>query len=570
MTFVKGEQISRYLLIRLIGKGGFGEVWLAKDISSEQEVAVKILPIVTDDSYRAFVKEAEVAMQLKHPNILEVTNFGTEKNHPFLVMPYIKYGTLRERYPKETQLSWDTIVPYVKQLASALQHVHEKGLVHRDIKPENILMKSQYELLLSDFGITIMSYTVTPEHDQKSIGTSHYMAPEQFQQKAVRESDQYSLGIMIYELLTGHPPFEGNYDAIRYQHFKQAPVPLHKKVPSLAPEVEQIIMKMLKKDYTERFKSMSDLLAALDQIKTGSSSNEHIIFSEHTGAVHTVACSENLRYIASAGADCIVRVWEAATGKHLYSYGRHVDTIRSLAWSPDSRYIASAGADETVQVWEAMTGKPIAAQEYNGIYNEHLDAVYAVAWSPDNTLLASAGADSIVHLWEPKTGVERQKFRGHRNDINTLAWSPDGRFLASAGHDTHIYVWDSSRQILFCTLKKHTNYVTSLAWSPQGEYLASASHDKTVIIWAFFSGESIFTYKAHTKDVTGVSWSSDRIHLASSSWDGSVHVWRVGDTQPRTTIPNRDRWVNTVVWSPDGKRIAFGDIDGAVQFFSPL
>jgi serine/threonine protein kinase len=196
------NSIGEYELIRLLGKGSFGEVYLARHVPHKKEVAVKILYNRTgakniQDFFKNFVNEAR-AFRLDHPNIMRIRDFGVENEHAFLVMNYTPHGNLKQRHPMGTRLSWEAIVVYVKQIAGALQYIHDQGLVHRDVKPENILIGLNGEILLTDFGIMITSYTLHPENAQIGLGTPIYMAPEQIQSQAVRASDQYALGTIIY------------------------------------------------------------------------------------------------------------------------------------------------------------------------------------------------------------------------------------------------------------------------------------------------------------------------------------------------------------------------------------
>ena len=163
-------------------------------------------------------KRHGILAELRHPNIVRVFDFYVYDDVPFLVMDYAP-GTLRQRHPKGSRLPLEIIIPYVKQLADALQFAHdEKKLIHRDIKPENLLLGQRNEVLLSDFGIAVIAQTSRYQSTQDKVGTLPYMAPEQLQGKPRLASDQYALGIVIYEWLTGMRPFKGTYWEIVSQH----------------------------------------------------------------------------------------------------------------------------------------------------------------------------------------------------------------------------------------------------------------------------------------------------------------------------------------------------------------
>src|SRR6202011_4406651 len=177
-----GQQLDNYRLLRLLGTGGFGEVYLAEHIyrTTQPPVAIKILPQLAQDDLRSFLTEART-FRLKHPNIVQVLDFGVEGRTPFIVMEYAANGTLRKRHPKGTRVPLLAVVSFVKQVASALQYAHDERLVHRDVKPENMLIGAQNQVLLSDFGIATIAHGTSSQSVETMAGTIPYMAPEQIQ-----------------------------------------------------------------------------------------------------------------------------------------------------------------------------------------------------------------------------------------------------------------------------------------------------------------------------------------------------------------------------------------------------
>jgi len=262
-----GQQFGNYRLVRLLGKGGFAEVYLGEHIHLETQVAIKVLhtPLVSDDVER-FLSEAHTSAHLTHPHIVRVFDFGVKDTVPFLVMEYAPYGTVRTRYPTGSRLPPQTIVTYVKQVAVALSYVHEqKKLVHRDVKPENMLLRTEQDILLSDFGIVVEAHTTGSFIGAGQDGTLAYMAPEQLQGKPRPASDQYALGIIVYELLCGSCPFQGSFAEIASQHLLTPPPRLQEKVPSISTDVEQVVLKALAKNPKERFASVQAFATALEQ-----------------------------------------------------------------------------------------------------------------------------------------------------------------------------------------------------------------------------------------------------------------------------------------------------------------
>lgn len=239
MTDRLGQQLGNYRLIRLLGEGGFAEVYLGEHIYLKTQAAIKVLQMrLTSEDREGFLAEARTIAGLKHPHIIRVLDFGIEEGTPFLVMDYAPHGTLRKQHPKGTRLPLPTIMDYVKQIAPALQYAHERKLVHRDVKPENLLLGEDNEVLLSDFGIALVTRSSRYQSTQEVVGTAAYMAPEQLQGKPRPASDQYALGIIVYEWLCGDRPFHGTFTELYSQHLFVPPPPLREKVPTILPAVE--------------------------------------------------------------------------------------------------------------------------------------------------------------------------------------------------------------------------------------------------------------------------------------------------------------------------------------------
>ncbi len=209
----EGQQLGNYRLIRLLGRGGFADVYLGQHVHLNSYAAVKILHVqLPDEDAQQFVREAQTLAHLSHPRIVRVLDFAIQDGTPCLVMEYAPGGTLRALHPKATRVPLQTMVRYVKEVASALQYAHDQRLAHRDVKPENMLLGSRSEILLSDFGLAMLApHTIsasTEAMEQPLAGTSPYLAPEQLHGKPRPSSDQYALAVVVYEWLCGAPPFQ--------------------------------------------------------------------------------------------------------------------------------------------------------------------------------------------------------------------------------------------------------------------------------------------------------------------------------------------------------------------------
>ena len=262
-----GEQLGNYQLIQLLGEGSFAEVYLGGHIHLGTLAAIKVLRRqLAGEDFDTFRMEARLLAHLIHPHIVRVLEFGIEDNVPFLVMDFAPYGTLRQRHPKGTRLALPTVISYVKQVADGLQCAHDERLIHRDVKPENMLIGRRNEVLLSDFGIAILRQSSQGQHLSEMSGTMAYMAPEQIRGKPCLASDQYSLGIVVYEWLCGMHPFQGSSTIeVAMKHLSSAPQPLRDIVPAISPAIEQVVLKSIAKDPEKRFESVQVFAAALEQ-----------------------------------------------------------------------------------------------------------------------------------------------------------------------------------------------------------------------------------------------------------------------------------------------------------------
>lgn len=261
-----GQQLGNYRFIRLLGKGGFAEVYLGEHVYLETQAAIKVLLTqLASQDMEPFRLEAKRVAHLEHPHIVRVLEFGVDGSTPYLVMSYAPNGTLRERHLKGVALPLPTILAYVKQAAEALQYAHDERFVHRDVKPENLLVGRRQEILLSDFGIALLTQTSRSQSMQDVAGTASYMAPEQFQGKPRPASDQYSLGVVVYEWLSGERPFHGSFTEIASQHLFVPPPPLHERISDIPVAVEHVVMTALAKDPQRRFPSVQTFATAFEE-----------------------------------------------------------------------------------------------------------------------------------------------------------------------------------------------------------------------------------------------------------------------------------------------------------------
>jgi eukaryotic-like serine/threonine-protein kinase len=528
-----GQHIGNYRLLHLVGCGGFAEVYLAEQRYLKTLVAIKVLRApLTEQNRASFLREAQVIAHLRHPHIVRVLDFGIDdaSDRPFLIMDYAACGTVRQRHPKGRPVPPEAIVSYVKQIASALHFAYTEKLVHRDIKPENVLLGSSGEILLSDFGIAVAAHTTASLRTQDISGTVNYMAPEQLQGKPRPASDQYALGIVVYEWLCGFTPFYGDsFAEIAIQHLSSPPRPLPQTGVAFSLEVERVVFRALSKDPHQRYASVQEFADALEQA------------IDREGKVLSTP---------------------------LLTYEGHAGKGYAVAWAPFGKRIASGSDDGTIQIWDALTG-------YRQLtYRGHRAPVYAVAWSPYGGRLASGGEapsgsdqGEVVQVWEAHSGRLLLTYSGHAvkgqtGSIHSVAWSPDGELIASSSWFRSVRVWNATSGQTIMTVSR-PDFVRAIAWSPDSKQLAIAV-DKTVQIREVATGRIILTYSGHSDIVTAVAWSSDGSRLVSGAYN-SVQIWEAATGRLVISYEGPTEFLAELAWSPDGRRIALASYDKTVR-----
>jgi len=264
MSFAAGQQIGNYRIIKLIGSGGVGDVFLAQHLGLRRQCALKVLKTALNlKEVTAFEHEAQQLARLQHQNILAVHDFIVDQGVPILVTEFASGGSLRDifdRLPGPKPLP--DAINWIQQLSTALSYAHQQKIVHRDVKPDNVLIDAQGNYRLADFGLAVVDHaTVSRTSVQIAAGTPLYAAPEQSRHRAVAASDQYALACMIWEWLSGDPPFTGDPMALLYFHMHEAPDPL--QLGNVPDATKQVLLRALAKDPNFRFPDVADFASAL-------------------------------------------------------------------------------------------------------------------------------------------------------------------------------------------------------------------------------------------------------------------------------------------------------------------
>ncbi|MEW5938156.1 MAG: serine/threonine-protein kinase [Chloroflexota bacterium] len=303
MSNIIGQSLGRYHILEQLGEGGMAIVYKAYDTRLERDVALKVIRTdkltmdTMERTLKRFEREAKALAKLTHPNIVPITDYGEHEGQPYLVMPYLPGGTLKQRLGKP--IAWEESVRLLIPIARALAYAHEQGIIHRDVKPSNILITHSGEPMLTDFGIAKILFSEGETADLTGtgmgIGTPEYMAPEQWTGKAAPQSDQYALGVVLYEMVTGHKPYTADTPAAILIKQANDPLPRPKNYVAGVPDaVEKIILKALAKRVEDRFESMVAFKNALEAAPVSKTETTHVSKSSTQTVVEIARTQETV------------------------------------------------------------------------------------------------------------------------------------------------------------------------------------------------------------------------------------------------------------------------------------
>jgi eukaryotic-like serine/threonine-protein kinase len=563
-----------YESLEEIARGGMGVVYKARQVTLNRTVAVKMILggcLASPDDVKRFRVEAEAAAQLDHPGIVPIYEVGEHEGNHYYSMGFVDGPSLAARVT-QGPLPPREAAELVRAVAEAVHYAHEKGVIHRDLKPSNVLLDEQGRPRVTDFGLAKLTESASGLTGTGQIlGTPSYMPPEQAaaQVRAIgRAADVYSMGAILYCLLTGRPPFQAATPVETLpQVQQQEPVPPRTLNPDVPLDLDTIALKCLDKNPHRRYGKAQELADELDRFRTG-----RPIRARRVGAAER-GLKWLRRHPAPAAlmlvtAVAVLAVVAALVGR---SYNAKLESVndrlevaakdlkKSLTTveiekkeADRQRALARAAESKARRYFYAAQMAQVEQARKEGQTGQVLQILRSVI--PDNPDQDDPRGWEWHHLWRFYHG-EDSRLRGHKGAVTAVAFSPDDKLLASGGDDATIRFWDVVTGKETRTLKAHSGRVTGLSFSPKGERLASSSADGTVKVWDVAAGRESLSLTGHEAAVTSVAFSPDDRHIASGSDDKSVRLWdtTTGETVTMKSFANP---VSGVDFSPDGQRIA--------------
>jgi serine/threonine protein kinase len=586
--------IPGYEILGIVGRGGMGVVYRARQVNLDRIVALKVLNIEPDSDPGALDRirrEARVMARLAHPHIVTVHDAGQAGHFFYVAMEYVAGVDLHRLVDQHGPLPVPQACEYIRQAALGLQHAHEHGLVHRDIKPSNLIVTQPVNTPLSqlkilDLGLARLTEAVEPAspavpltHIGEFMGTPDFIAPEQANDARTADirSDLYSLGCTFFYVLTGQTPFTGATPLAKLMqhHITDAPSPQELR-PDIPPAVSALIRRLMAKRPDDRFDTPADLAAALSALQGGNLAPAPVArpapaivpspssrgglarrLSGHTDWVKCVAFAPEGNLIASGGLDGTLRLWSPRTSAETWrGEGQgHTSAVLCLAFSCTSRWLATGGQDRLLCLWD------LEARHVQWRAAGHTDNINAVAFSGDGTRILTASHDGTLRLWDTASGHERHGWPAHDGPVWGAAITADGRRALSGGQDGMLRLWDVESDESLLSLPEQERSVTCVALTPDGRRALGGTMDGVVHLWDLTTQREILAFEGHTARVLSVAFSPAGTRAVSGSRDHSVRIWDTATGQEVCVFSGHTQWVTAVAWSPDGRQVVSGSRD---------
>jgi WD40 repeat protein/tRNA A-37 threonylcarbamoyl transferase component Bud32 len=581
-----------YELLEVIAQGGMGVVYKARQMSLNRVVALKMIlrgELATPRDVARFRAEAEAAANLDHPHIVPIYEVGEHDGQQYYAMRYVE-GTSLAQWPCGAPRTEARLIAVV---AEAVHHAHRRGILHRDIKPSNILVDAAGTPFVTDFGL---AKRVDAERSLSEsgavVGTPRYMPPEQAagRKDLTVAVDVYSLGVVLYERLTGQTPFTGETALEVLRRVREAePARPSTLLPGLDRDLETICLKCLEKEPGKRYATAQDLADDLGRWLRGEP-----IVARPAGRAEQLWrwCRRNplvAGLTAGLAVALVAATWfairadararevlaEKATIRRLL-YGAQLN-LAQRAWEdgeigflkellsdqrPDRTDDTDLRGFEWHYWWRRCHPQPLFT------LGDRRHGVRCFAFSRDGKYLATASSDHKVRLWDALTGRRLATRAGRAGPVLCLAFSPDDRRLACGAKDRTVIIHELSTPRRHRVLRGSSAAVRCLAFSPDGKKLVTGGADGVVSVWDVLRGQPLLRLPRHKGFVTGVTFHPQGDQLATASnEDESVMIWDPVTTKKIRALEGHKSGIAVITYSPTGQHLASGSHDGTVRIW---
>lgn len=551
-----------YDILDVLGQGAMGVVYKARHLRLNRLVALKRMRLENGEGLARFQREASAVARLQHPNVVQIHEIGEHGGRPFLAFEFIDGGTLEQRMAGKPQ-PVSAAAGVVETLARAVHYAHAQGIVHRDLKPENVLIQLNEASDLpfgtpkiTDFGIAKQLSAAAGETQEGDvIGTPCYMAPEQAGGKPGEigpAADIYSLGVVLYELLTGRVPFQGpNTLETLLLVRAQDPVPPRALRPQVPLDLETICLKCLQKEPHKRYGSAFALAEDLRRFLA-----DEPIQARPVGAFERCQKWARRRPTAAAlaavvigfallGFPLVTTLWLKAKERALAAEARRQEAEKRFYFLRIMLAEREYADGNVFQAGELLRDCPRDLRDFEWHYLSRLCQAEFIplhgsprksdsaVLSPDGRHLAAVSKGHPIRIWDATTGKEMAPFPARAGDINGITFSHDGRRIASAGADGTVRVWDVRTRQEVLTAARDGAEVTCVAFSRDDQSLAAGGQDGIVRVRDAGSGREIHKLQGHTAAVCAVTFSDDGSQIATAGKDRTVRVWRARGSRSR-------------------------------------
>jgi WD40 repeat protein/tRNA A-37 threonylcarbamoyl transferase component Bud32 len=596
-----GRRVGEYELLEQIGYGGMGVIYKARQVRLQRFVAVKMIRpdrLASPADVLRFRSEAEAAASLDHPNIAPLYEVGEHEGEHYFSMKLIEGGSLAQHLPR-LAADLPAGVRVLGAVARAVHYAHQRGLLHRDLKPANILLDAEGRPYVTDFGLAKRldrkSGEASLTQQGMIVGTPSYMAPEQASNQAAvsTAADVYSLGAILYELLTGRPPFRAAtlLDTL-VQLREQEPVAPRRVNKRVNRDLETVCLKCLHKETSQRYPSAAALADDLERWRRGEPIEARPIgrcrralkWARRQPVLATVLALLVIVFVA--GAAGVIGQWrhavDSAQVERRTAYARAIGQAYA-EWRAGDAGLAEPVLDECpadLRGWEWHYLRRLFHVRQLATLSGHEDAVLAVAFRPDGSRFVSAGADSVVQVWDRKSLRVVLSLRGHTAAVTAVAFSRDGRRLASGSADGSLYLWNSANGEAVAVWRGHAGSVTGLTFDPAGRRLASTGRGEPargeLKLWDAASGEALAAVTWRDLLAAVVFNPDGRRLVTPTGHDGEVIAWDAATLRDLSTLEGqnarrilplqqRDPPWTSVAYSADGQWVGAGSSNGVVR-----